>query len=183
MSGPSNKQIEGKGSTDEGNEGLYSLLHKLQDEISQIRDSNGVLFRATANEMEILRSENNNLTNILLKLKTDFDTMVVKFLEQKERIRELETWKIFMENSHISMDSRDLDNDEEDIIYDEVQEEQDESDGNGHKRTDEEKDYEQTESSLHTEDGNYVAVSSKELDNETHEPTEYMESTTEVESH
>ncbi|GAN08594.1 hypothetical protein MAM1_0213c08108 [Mucor ambiguus] len=178
MSGSSNKQQEGSDLTDQDNEELHSQVQDLQEDINRIRESNNKLFRAAANEMNILRRENRNLTSILLALKENFDLMVPNFLEQKDRIRELETWRLNVENNQIPNHRRNLQDDAKDINYDEFLVDQNENDENEKIHTENKEDNEQEQANSAKEDDSCAATTP----NEVYELTEHVNVSAEIKS-
>lgn len=161
---------------------MRSLIQSLREEVNQIRESNAFLFRATANEMDLLREDNGNLTTVMVKLKADFDLMVSNFLEQGDKIRELEAWRMHVENRHIPNHGRGAKNDQEDTKYDEFLDDQNESHRNENIQVDEEEENNQKQANSANEDGGYIAITPKSITNEEYELAENVEVSTEIES-
>ncbi|KAL9556848.1 hypothetical protein MBANPS3_001670 [Mucor bainieri] len=170
MSDPSNNQQERSTLADQGGQELHLQVRDLQEDINRIRESNNELFRATAYELTILRRENLNLTSVLMALKDSFDSMVPNFIEQVDKVRELETWRINVENNHIPIHRGNIQDDAEDMEYDElIEEDQDENDRDEKLHTNDEEDDKQTQQVTSDNESNRpVATVPKVTTNEVH---------------
>lgn len=157
-------------------------LLDVREEINQMRESNIRLFRATAREMDILRKENRNLTSILLTLKENFDSIVPNFLEQRDKIRELETWRMNMENHQMPIHQKNVQKDAQDVNYEEFLQDQDENDGNEQTHNNVEQDNEQKQADSNKEDESNVLSTPASIISKMREVTEPVVVSAEIES-